>query len=333
MKSIVGWSQLNEGTPDYFHTCSEKVGVPNNMFGSQLAKDGEAYAGMAIYSPSQRNYREYLTSKLARPLNAGEVVCIEMYISAADFCKYVVDGFAVALSKEKLVQERTFCVKHIPQLSNPRFHMLDATDEWLLVSDVYTAQGGEQVITIGNFKSDKELKILSRTKEMGATDNSKWAYVFIDHISVKPVKKKEDCSCENDYLASIAVDPPLELKEYENIRLDAVLFDFDQDALTDTSVKQLNEVVALLKKNKAMYLEIDGHTDAIGNDEYNKDLSKRRAQKVIDFLTKKGIDPTRLEIKYYGSTVPAATNESEAGRAQNRRVEFEIRQKKFELIQ
>ncbi|MFY7972201.1 MAG: OmpA family protein [Flavobacteriales bacterium] len=333
LKVITGWSQLNEGTPDYFHRCSDKVGVPNNMFGSQLPKDGDAYAGMAVYSPTQRNYREYLTSKLSRALSAGEMVCIEFYVSAADFSKYVIDGMGVALTKDRLTQERSLVVKHRPQLSNPHFYMLDDADGWVLISDVYTAQGGEQYITIGNFAIDKELKILSRTRESGAQENSSWAYVFVDQVSVKPVKKRTECSCENDLLKSLAVDPPLELKEYDHIQLDAVLFDFDEDVLTDTAQTQLDEVYNLLRRNKAMYLEIDGHTDAVGNDQYNEGLSKRRAERVISFLADKGIDRSRLTLKFYGSTQPKADNTSIEGRAKNRRVEFEILQKKFELVQ
>lgn len=333
LKVINGWSQLNEGTPDYFNKCSDKVGVPNNMFGTQLAKDGDAYAGMAVYSPTQRNYREYLTSKLSRSLNAGEMVCVEFYVSAADFSKYVIDGMGIALTKDRLTQERSLVVKHRPQLSNPHFYMLDDAESWVLISDVYTAQGGEQYITIGNFAIDKELKVLSRTRESGAKENSNWAYIFVDQVSVKPVKKRTECSCENDLLKSLAVDPPLELQEYDHIQLDAVLFDFDQDILTDTALTQLDEVYTLLRRNKSMYLEIDGHTDAVGNDQYNEGLSRRRAERVISYLADKGIERSRLTLKFYGSTKPKADNESVEGRAKNRRVEFEILQKKFELVQ
>ena len=112
-----------------------------------------------------------------------------------------------------------------------------------------------------------------------------------------------------------------------------MLFDFDQDILTDTALTQLDEVYTLLRRNKSMYLEIDGHTDAVGNDQYNEGLSKRRAERVIGYLAEKGIDRSRLTLKFYGSTKPKADNVSEEGRAKNRRVEFEILQKKFELVQ
>lgn len=333
MKVVTGWSQVGDGTPDYFHSCSDKVGVPKNMFGEQLAKEGEGYIGMAVYSPGQHNYREYLQSKLSRPLNTGEIVCIEMYVSAADYSKYVIDGIGVELSKNRQKQERALVISLKPALSNPNFNMLDETNQWILLSDVYTAKGGEEFITLGNFTSDKELKIIRRTRDMGAKETSNWAYVFIDNVSVKSVKNKSECSCENEYLASLAVDPPLELSEYEHVKLDAVLFDFDEDLLTKDATEQLEEIYSLLRKNRSMYMEIDGHTDAIGDKEYNEGLSKRRAQKVIDYLEKKGIDKSRLTMKFFGSNNPTASNETTEGRAQNRRVEFQILEKKYELVQ
>jgi outer membrane protein OmpA-like peptidoglycan-associated protein len=333
MKSVTGWSQLNEGTPDHFHRCSEKVGVPNNMFGKQEALDGDAYIGMAVYSPTQRNYREYLTSKLSRPLAAGELVCIEMYVSTADFSKYVTDDIGIVLSNERLKQERNQVVSMRCSLMNPMLNMLDAYNDWILISDVYQAQGGEEYITIGCFSIDKEIKIMLRSRDSGTKEDNKWSYIYVDNVSVKPVKAKSECSCENDIIKSMVVDPPLELSEYDKVKLDAIYFDFDKDELTDEAIKELDDVYSLLRKNKAMYLEIDGHADIIGNGEYNVNLSQRRAQRVIDYLVKKGIAADRLTIKAYGSTQPAADNETEEGRAQNRRVEFQVLEKRYQLIQ
>jgi outer membrane protein OmpA-like peptidoglycan-associated protein len=131
----------------------------------------------------------------------------------------------------------------------------------------------------------------------------------------------------------MVVDPPLELSEYDKIKLDAVYFDFDKDDLDAVAQKQLDEIYLLLRKNKAMYIEIDGHADVIGNDEYNLELSKRRAQNVIDFLVSKGISTERLAIKYFGSAAPAEDSNTEDGRAKNRRVEFQVLEKKYQLVQ
>jgi outer membrane protein OmpA-like peptidoglycan-associated protein len=211
--------------------------------------------------------------------------------------------------------------------------MLDYSDGWMLISDMYTAVGGEQYLTIGNFKTDRELKIIKRTADLGVKAQDTWAYAYVDKVSVKPIKQKSECSCENDILASMAVDPPLELKEYDRISLDAILFDFDQDLLTDTAMIQVKEVYDLLRKNRAMYMEISGYTDIKGSEEYNIELSRRRAQRVIDELIRLGIDKQRLNMSYFGKELPVADNATDQGRMQNRRVEFQILKRKFELIQ
>jgi OOP family OmpA-OmpF porin len=330
---VENWFQASDGTPDYFNACSDKVGVPKNMFGTQEASTGEAYVGFATYSPGKRNYREYMQTKLSRPLKAGELVCIEARISAADHCLFVTDGFGIYLSKEKISHERNQVISVEPNMSNPRLNMLDESHDWILVSDIYEAKGGEEFLTMGNFKMDRDLKIIKRTKADGAKEQNDWSYLFVDDITVKPVATKSECSCENEILASMVHDPPLELEEYETIQLDAILFDFDKFDINSVAGKQLEEIARLMKKNKSMYMEISGHTDIIGNHNYNDTLSLRRANQVIAHLTSKGIPKERMQVKYFGSNKPVASNETDEGRAQNRRVEFRIIEKKFELIQ
>jgi outer membrane protein OmpA-like peptidoglycan-associated protein len=111
-----------------------------------------------------------------------------------------------------------------------------------------------------------------------------------------------------------------------------VLFDFDQDILSDTAQQQLDDIYALLRKNRSMNMEISGHTDSIGNQTYNDTLSFRRATRVINYLVNKGIERSRFEIKYFGAEKPVAPNETDQGRAMNRRVEFQIIRMKYELI-
>jgi OOP family OmpA-OmpF porin len=334
LNTIAGWWQATDGTPDYFNSCSDKVGVPNNVFGQQSAKDGEGYTGLVTFSVgNKRNYREYLQTKLTRALQPGELVCVEMYVSAADYCNYVTDGIGILLSEKKVESNLQTELAYQASMSNPRLNMLDESSQWQLLSDVFVAKGGEEYLTIGNFKADKELKVIRRTEDMSAKGYGTWSYMYIDDVKVRPIQRKLECSCENEYLASIAVDPPLELNEYKKIKLDAILFDFDADILTDEAMQQLEEVFILLKKNRAMYMEISGHTDVVGPDGYNLGLSKRRAQRVIDHLTAKGIDPSRLQLTFFGKEQPVANNETDEGRHQNRRVEFQILEKKFELIQ
>lgn len=100
------------------------------------------------------------------------------------------------------------------------------------------------------------------------------------------------------------------------------LYDSNSSYIRAAAYPLLDEVTSILMKNPAMEVEVQGHTDNTGSAEYNQWLSEKRAQRVKDYLVSKGIDPSRLEAKGYGLTQPVASNATEEGRAQNRRVEL-----------
>jgi outer membrane protein OmpA-like peptidoglycan-associated protein len=107
------------------------------------------------------------------------------------------------------------------------------------------------------------------------------------------------------------------------IALYGILFDVDKTDIKAESGKTLDEIASVLKIDRALKLEISGHTDNTGGVEHNQKLSEGRAQAVVDALVKKyGIDAGRLQAKGYGDTKPVADNATDAGKAKNRRVEL-----------
>jgi OOP family OmpA-OmpF porin len=101
-----------------------------------------------------------------------------------------------------------------------------------------------------------------------------------------------------------------------------VMFDFDKYNIKEEFHPRLNKVVEVLEKNPTLKIEIEGHTDSIGSAKYNQALSERRAQAVKDYLVNKGITADRLMPVGYGLTRPIASNDTEDGRAKNRRVQL-----------
>lgn len=101
-----------------------------------------------------------------------------------------------------------------------------------------------------------------------------------------------------------------------------VLFDFDKADIKPEAHQLLDEVVTILKKNREMKGVIEGHTDSMGSEEYNQGLSERRAQAVEKYIEERGIDADRYTIKGYGESNPIASNDTEEGRQENRRVEL-----------
>ncbi len=107
------------------------------------------------------------------------------------------------------------------------------------------------------------------------------------------------------------------------VTLNNVFFDFDKSDLKEESYVELDKLVEFLRSN-TIRIEIGGHTDDQGTDEYNDRLSESRAKSVRDYIVSKGIDGKRLEYKGYGKHKPVAENSTEEGRAANRRTEFKI---------
>ncbi|MBL4688959.1 MAG: OmpA family protein [Nannocystaceae bacterium] len=106
--------------------------------------------------------------------------------------------------------------------------------------------------------------------------------------------------------------------------LRGIEFDFNKDTIRPTSTRVLDAAVAAMTEFPLVKVRIVGHTDNVGKPELNLELSKRRAAAVKKYLTDKGVDGARIVADGSGDTQPVATNETEAGRAKNRRIEFEI---------
>lgn len=103
-----------------------------------------------------------------------------------------------------------------------------------------------------------------------------------------------------------------------------VFFDYNKSTLKTESYTELDRLVKILQDNPSIRIELSGHTDSRGSDDYNQKLSEARAKSCVDYLVSKGIAASRLEYKGYGESKPIDTNDTEEGMANNRRTEFKI---------
>jgi outer membrane protein OmpA-like peptidoglycan-associated protein len=114
----------------------------------------------------------------------------------------------------------------------------------------------------------------------------------------------------------------------EVIRLRGVNFDFDKDDIRPDAAPILDEAATLLadalRDCPGNRVSVEGHTDAVGTDAYNQDLSERRARSVADYLVSRGVPASQLSSQGFGETTPIATNDTAEGRALNRRVELRL---------
>jgi OOP family OmpA-OmpF porin len=123
--------------------------------------------------------------------------------------------------------------------------------------------------------------------------------------------------CPKKYDLVVVTETKIELKQ-------TVFFDTDRASIKLVSYKLLDEVAQALLDHPTLHVEVQGHTDSQGDDDYNLKLSQRRAAAVRDYLIGRKVDPDRMVAKGYGENVPIADNRTADGRAANRRVEFVI---------
>lgn len=109
----------------------------------------------------------------------------------------------------------------------------------------------------------------------------------------------------------------------ESLVLRDVNFEFDSAQLTANAQQVLNGVAERLVNNPDVRVSIEGHTDSRGAAEYNQNLSQRRAESVAAYLAQRGVEANRMRAVGYGEERPVATNDTDEGRAQNRRVELD----------
>ncbi|WP_043390254.1 OmpA family protein [Archangium violaceum] len=121
-------------------------------------------------------------------------------------------------------------------------------------------------------------------------------------------------------------NPPLVVIESDRIRIKGnILFETGSATIQKQSLKLLDEVAVVLDRNPELGpVLIEGHTDNVGSDTLNLNLSQRRSQSVLDYLVSKGIESHRLRAKGFGESKPIATNATALGRAKNRRVDFRL---------
>ena len=154
---------------------------------------------------------------------------------------------------------------------------------------------------------------------------------YIDSKDFYPVSRVIDFTTTNqspNYRDNINIVTYEDMKEKQtSVRINNIFFDFNESKLKSESYLELDRLYKFLNDNPAINIEVSGHTDNVGSDEYNITLSNARANAVKDYLVSKGISTNRIISKGYGKSKPVATNDTDEGRQLNRRVEFTILKK------
>ncbi|HMP95180.1 MAG TPA: OmpA family protein, partial [Phnomibacter sp.] len=181
------------------------------------------------------------------------------------------------------------------------------------LKNLNTAESLQKVITdeTGNY-----LITLPRGSDYTFTVNRKGYLFYTDRFMLSTAT-----AADTTYKFDIALQP---ISLQTKVELKNILFETNAFKLAPASFIELDKLVALLQDNPSLKVQISGHTDNVGKPADNQLLSTNRAKAVVDYLISKGIDKNRLSYKGFGATRPVANNNTEEGRAKNRRTEMEV---------
>ena len=203
------WYIPTLGTSDYFNSCSigTTVSVPQNFFGNQNPLTGNGYSGIFVFSNSNTNYREYVETQLISPLVAGQTYEVGFYVSLSDSSDVYIKEIGAHLSGFSLEGNFTSILPFIPQILNSSGYLADKQN-WMLIKDYYTANGGEQFMTIGNFKSDAALDL----SIFNGLNPDAVSYYYVDSAFVIPCVPFNAGS--DDLVVLCSNDEPVHLSSY-----------------------------------------------------------------------------------------------------------------------
>jgi outer membrane protein OmpA-like peptidoglycan-associated protein len=196
--------------------------------------------------------------------------------------------------------------------------VLDAVTREKLASEVVLIdlKTGKEIANVTTKAKDGSFLIaLPGERDYLLNVNNKQYLFYSDNFSLTT------STSENPYKLEVLLHKP---KVGESVVLKNIFFDTDKYDLKNTSQIELDRLVTLLNRFSNLKIEIGGHTDNVGSVSANQTLSRNRAKEVMQYLISKGIAASRLTFKGYGESKPIASNETEAGRALNRRTEFKV---------
>jgi gliding motility-associated-like protein len=176
------WVDPTNATTDYYNECASNLicSAPLNAYGFQQPRTGRAYSGMGTYVSSSPNAREFLQVKLLDSLRLGKTYCVTYYIAWANNCQYISNGLSAYFSTTPVSCNQCL-LPYVPQI-NYLGPAIKDSGKWVPIRGSFTATGGEQYLTIGNFNSDPN----SLTAFVNPSSSNIVALYYIDDVYVGP---------------------------------------------------------------------------------------------------------------------------------------------------
>ncbi len=348
LKKLKSYGQLEEFSENWFGGTealldlyaegmkSEKVNIPNNLYGRQEAADGVGYAGVRASSKDKRLTRNYYEVELMSAMEKNQMYCVSFDISLSDLSRYAVNGIGAVISDRKVDQGNLGLMERDMDVKHHSNKVMSLYDGWETICGTTIGTGEEEYLIIGGFEKDTDMdveKIKRPSGISGAQFNH--AYYYLDNVKVFPISAKSQCACTRAdevrtdlvYGSSVVLNESMSAQDI--VSVSAIYYAFLKRNPTGTGQATIAQLADMLKDNPSWKLRVIGHAD---EDEFNegkinpryRELGAKRADIVIAKFGDFGIDASRLVADSREDLDPASTRDTDISRAQNRRVTFEI---------
>ncbi|MDX1406767.1 MAG: OmpA family protein [Saprospiraceae bacterium] len=308
------WESPTAASPDVY---GPKVFVPSQWkekgFGEATAHNGKSMIGLTLYGceGGKPHCREYVQIQLTEPLVVGQRYALSFWTTHLPRSMRI-NHLGAAFVRDRIASPLDEALHLQPRLAASG--VIACPDgRWHQIESIFTADSVMSYLILGNFSTDADTEV-----NPAPASPLPYAYYYIDDVVLRKLPPILEVPVPADDLSR------MELKAGKTFTLRNIYFDHDRADFLPRSYRELNTLVDIMKENQAMRIEIKGHTDNVGTDEYNYQLSLARARAVVEYLHQHGIDPSRTHYTGYGSRMPLDSNDTEAGRRHNRRVEFLI---------
>lgn len=254
IEKATGWFNPNGASPDYFNKCQNQIlgcNVPLNGVGVQYPFEGNAYAGIYPFETTGYNASDYIQCRLLQKLKAGNKYCVEYYVSLAEGVSNVsMNKIGAYFSSSKISQTDYSRFHYIPQILNPETNSLFDTLNWVKISGEFTANGGEEYLTIGNFnfpEDDDTTYIGGGSPNSG---NSRHCYFYIDNVSVvKCARENEVLIYPNPAVDYVGIDIP---QNYNQAQL--YIYSLAGQLLSKKQITSVNQQIPIPELSNGMYI-------------------------------------------------------------------------------
>ena len=312
-KAMKYWRSATRASPDIY---GPGIRVPilwtSKGFGSDRARTGAYMTGITVYGckDGKPHCREYIQIRLTEALVVGQRYHVEFWVKhlPRSLC---VDRMGAYFSRMPLDITTDGLISFKPQVHASR-PLVTTPATWTRVSGQFVAERASEFITLGNFSSD------SLTTTQAPRDALPFGYYYIDDVSVRKMLPILEVPIPDDDLSVRTFSTG------DKIRLRDIYFESDKAELLPRSFVELRKLADVMRRYPDMTIQLEGHTDSEGSASYNLRLSRARAEAVAQWLARHGIPPSRVLYQGYGESRPVDSNQTEAGRAMNRRVEFVV---------